>query len=80
LIFSVRFLPCKSGWTAAGIVSFGFGCAEADTPAVYTNVAYFHNWISSFVQNMNGENCGKSAVNPLWDASTVSDIDSEICS
>lgn len=32
-----------------GITSFGFGCALPNTPAVYTRVSYFVDWIESIV-------------------------------
>ncbi|XP_069102568.1 chymotrypsinogen A-like [Argopecten irradians] len=41
-------LVCKvyDHWTLAGITSWGYGCAEAHTPGVYTRVSSFLDWIN----------------------------------
>ncbi|XP_046333457.1 serine proteinase stubble-like [Haliotis rufescens] len=36
-------------FTLAGLVSTGSNCAEKDTPAIYTDVAQFRNWIDSIL-------------------------------
>lgn len=42
-------LVCKNGsvWVESGIVSFGRGCALADTPGVYARVSRYQSWINS---------------------------------
>ena len=36
----------ESGYTLAGITSFGRGCARANTPGVYTRVSHYVDWIN----------------------------------
>lgn len=40
----------EGGWRLAGIVSFGNGCARANYYGVYTRVARFVDWISTYVE------------------------------
>lgn len=41
----------ESGYTLAGITSFGRGCARANTPGVYTRVSQYVDWIRDKMRN-----------------------------
>jgi plasminogen len=38
---------CKTnhGWVATGAVSYGYGCAQKNMPAIYSNIPMYHDWI-----------------------------------
>lgn len=39
-------------YAQVGIVSWGIGCGEEATPAVYVNVPLFRNWIDEAIKSM----------------------------
>ncbi|XP_058808152.1 trypsin-1-like [Phymastichus coffea] len=42
--------PLTINGRLAGIISWGFECGSADYPGVYTEIAYYHDWIKKHIQ------------------------------
>lgn len=38
-------------WYQVGVVSFGLGCGEKDTPGIYTKLNVLEPWIRNIIQS-----------------------------
>lgn len=52
----------NGAWVQTGIVSWGYGCAAANYPGIYTKVSQFTNWIVSYTNFLG---VSESPINPI---------------
>jgi hypothetical protein len=42
-------LSSSKQWILAGVISFGYGCGQAEYAGVYTRVAFYSDWVSAII-------------------------------
>ncbi|EFX79664.1 hypothetical protein DAPPUDRAFT_244718 [Daphnia pulex] len=47
----VQLSDASTSWTQVGIVSYGRGCANPNFAGVYASVAFFRNWINTYMKS-----------------------------